>query len=51
MTRDEQRNVAWVCSVCKYITTHPSASREKALIQVRQTTLCLKCIREKKETT
>ena len=39
-------NVAWKCSECGDVTYHPSAD-SKAKIEIRETTLCLKCLREK----
>ncbi|MBA7634668.1 hypothetical protein ES703_42258 [subsurface metagenome] len=40
-------NVAWKCTECGEVTYHPSADRN-AKIEIRETTLCLKCLRERK---
>ena len=38
-------NVAWKCRECGEVTYHPSADR-KAKIEIRETTLCSKCLRK-----
>ncbi len=40
-------NVAWKCRRCGEVTYHPRADRD-AKIEIRETTLCLKCLRERR---
>ena len=39
-------NVAWKCTECGEVTYHPSADRN-AKIEIRETTLCFKCLRKR----
>ena len=39
-------NVAWKCRGCGEVTYHPSAKKGDPKIEIRETTLCLKCLRE-----
>jgi|GEM_PF-2194391 len=39
-------NVAWKCKECGEITYHPSASKDKAKVEIRTGTICLKCMKE-----
>ncbi|GAI99956.1 unnamed protein product [marine sediment metagenome] len=38
-------NVAWKCRECGEVTYHPS-KKDDPNIEIRETTLCLKCLRE-----
>jgi len=40
-------NVAWKCKECGKVTLyHPSAKECDPKIEIRETTLCLKCLRK-----
>ncbi|MBA7476954.1 hypothetical protein ES705_03345 [subsurface metagenome] len=41
-------NVAWKCKGCGKVTYHPSAKRDDPNIEIREATLCLKCLRERR---
>ena len=39
--------VAWKCRNCGVVTYHPSAKEGDPKVQIRGTTLCLKCLRKR----
>ncbi len=42
-----ENNVAWKCKSCGAVTYHPSAKEKDPSVQIRRTTLCWKCLRDK----
>lgn len=38
-------NIAWKCKECGKVTYHPSAKKDGPELEIRTTTLCLKCMK------